>query len=85
MDKLYESLTPEQRIEDRKLRTLQRLVDAAGRLIVTGSLSRPEAERLAQNTREAAQRIIPDQMELYELIYGARFRRWIETFTIGSP
>ncbi len=80
MDKLYESLTPEQQREDRTLRTLQNIVDAAGRMIVTGQLTRREAEELARSTRQAARHIIPDQMELYDLIYGARFRRWIEQF-----
>lgn len=80
MDKLYESLTPAQQREDRKLRTLRRIVDAAGRMIVTGHLSRRRAEELAAETREAARRIIPDQMELYDRIYGARFRYWIDHF-----
>jgi len=80
MDKSYESLTPEQQREDRTLRTLQNIVDAAGRMIVTGQLTRSQAEKLAQQTREAARNIIPDQMELYDLIYGARFRRWISQF-----
>jgi len=35
---------------------------------------------LAAQTREAAMRIIPDQMDLYDLIYGARFRHWIAYF-----
>lgn len=80
MDDLYKSLTPEQQREDRKLRTLQRIVDAAGRRIAAGNLSRSEAERLALETREAAQNIIPDQMELYDRIYGARFHFWIDYF-----
>lgn len=80
MDDLYRKLTPEQQREDRKLRTLQRLVDSAGRLIVTGTLPKSEAEKLAARTREAAQNIIPDQMELYDRIYGSRFRYWIDHF-----
>jgi hypothetical protein len=80
IDKLFESLSPEQQREDRKLRTLQRIVDTAGRRIVAGRLSHREAEELAEQTRSAAQNIIPDQMDVYDLIYGARFRRWIEQF-----
>ena len=80
VDKLFESLDPDQQREDRKLRTLQRIVDSAGRRIVTGQLSRKAAERLAEETRQAASNIIPDQMDLYDLIYGARFQRWIEQF-----
>ncbi len=80
MDKFYESLSPDQQIEDRKLRALQRIVDAAGRRIVTGQISREEAEELAAKTRDAAQNIIPDQMDLYDKIYGARFRYWIDAF-----
>lgn len=80
VDDLYRSLTPEQQREDRKLRTLQNLVDSAGRMIVTGRVSKLEAEKLAAQTREAALNIIPDQMELYDRIYGSRFRYWIEHF-----
>jgi hypothetical protein len=82
MDKLYDSLTPEQQKEDRKLRTLQRLVDAAGRRIVTGALTRSEARTLADETRSAAANIVPDQMELYDRIYGSRFQYWIDHFCI---
>ena len=84
MDKLYHSLTPEQQREDRTLRTLQSLVDNAGRLIVTGHFTKTEAQGMAQATREAAGRIIPDQMELYDRIYGSRFRYWIENFCVTA-
>ncbi len=83
MDKFYESLSPDQQIEDRKLRALQRIVDAAGRRIVTGQISREEAEELAAKTRDAAQNIIPDQMDLYDKIYGARLRYWMDAFGNG--
>lgn len=82
MDKLYESLSPEQQIEDRKLRTLQNLVDSAGRLIVTGKLPKSEARKLADKTRKAAEHIIPDQMKLYDRIYGTRFDYWIDHFCL---
>ena len=80
MDKLFDSFTPEQQREDRKLRTLQRIVDSAGRLIVTGTLSKEQAQALADKTRKDAENIIPDQMELYDRIYGARFQHWIDHF-----
>ena len=80
MDKLSKSMTPEQYREDRKLRTLQTLVDTAGRRIVSGKLSKAEAEILAAEVRQSASRIIPDQMKLYDQIYGARFRHWIKSF-----
>jgi len=80
MDKLYESLTPEQRVEDRKLRSLQVIVDNAGRQIVTGYLNKVEAEKISDTVRKAAMNIIPDQMELYDMIYGPRFRHWIDHF-----
>jgi hypothetical protein len=73
-------LTPEQQIEDRKLRTLQTLVDNAGRIIVTGTLTRSQARDLAKQTRESARLIIPDQIELYDMIYGSRFTYWIDHF-----
>ena len=80
MDDLYDSLTPEQQREDRKLRTLQQMVDAAGRRIVTGNMTRERAEALADETRNAAANIVPDQMELYDRIYGPRFKHWIDKF-----
>jgi len=79
-DDLAKSPTPEQYREDRKLRTLQSLVDCAGRRIVSGNLTRAQAEAVAAEVRQAASRIIPDKMELYDRIYGARFRHWIENF-----
>ena len=85
MSDFFKNLTPEQQHEDRKLRTLQILVDCAGRLIVTGKLTRAQAEELAKQTRESASRIIPDQMDLYDRIYGARFRHWIELFCSEQP
>jgi hypothetical protein len=71
-----------QQREDRALRTLQSLVDCAGRRIVAGNLTRLQAERLAAETREAACHIIPDQMDTYDLIYGSRFLRWMDQFCI---
>ncbi len=84
MDALYRSLTPEQQREDRKLRTLQSIVDCAGRRIVTGTLTPAQAQALADEVREAAVRIIPDQMDLYDMIYGSRFRYWIRTFCVSD-
>ncbi len=84
MDKLYRGLTPEQQREDRKLRTLQSLVDCAGRRIVAGNLTRLQAEELARRVRDDAGRIIPDQMDLYDRIYGPRIRHWIENFCAQS-
>jgi len=71
-----------QQREDRTLRTLQSLVDCAGRRIVAGNLTRLQAERLAAETREAASHLIPDQMDIYDLIYGSRFRRWMDQFCL---
>lgn len=84
MDALYRSMTPEQQREDRKLRTLQSIVDCAGRRIVTGTLTPTQAQALADEVREVAVRIIPDQMDLYDMIYGSRFRYWIHTFCLPN-
>jgi hypothetical protein len=70
--------------EARTLRTLQSLVDCAGRRIVVGNMMRREAQALANEVRQAASRLIPDQMELYDLIYGSRFNRWIEQFCLAE-
>jgi hypothetical protein len=59
---------------------LKEIVDATCEELRYGNVSRAEAEELVQNVRREAERLIPDQMETYDLIYEARFRRLIEQF-----
>ena len=66
--------------EHDKVKQLRDLVDSTADRLVNGGLSVPEAEELIKETRLQAEMLIPDEMDKYELIYEARFRRLIEQF-----
>jgi hypothetical protein len=55
-------------------------VDATADKIVSGDLSVEEAEALVKETRQKAEMLIADDMDKYDLIYAARFRRLIDQF-----
>jgi hypothetical protein len=62
------------------IKKLRDLVDETADRIVNGGLSAAEAEELAKQTREKAEVLIADDMDKYDMIYGARFRRLIDQF-----
>ena len=66
--------------EDRKLNQIKRIVDEAARRITNGDLRYEEALALAQSVKEQVEKIVPDRMDTYDLIYTARFRRLVEQF-----
>lgn len=66
--------------EHDKVKQLRDLVDSTADRLVNGGLSMAEAEELVQKTRLQAEMLIPAEMDKYELIYEARFRRLIEQF-----
>lgn len=57
--------------------------DVAGR-IESGLLGETEARRLAGDVRFQMGLIIPDRMDQYDMIYGARFERLIRQFIPGD-
>ena len=57
--------------------------DVAGR-IESGLLGETEARRLAGDVRFQMGLIIPDRMDQYDMIYGARFERLIRQFIRGE-
>lgn len=61
--------------EEIKLKKLQGIADVLCYLIMRRKLTIEEAE-----ARKEARKIIPDQMETYDLIYTNRFRRLIDQF-----
>jgi hypothetical protein len=61
--------------EEKKLRTLRRLVDLTTALLYQSNLSLDEAQRLVAACRQRALELFPDKGETYELIYGTRFQR----------
>ena len=72
-------------VEEReRLDTIRTIVDEVAGRIKGGLLTEAEARELAAGTRLRMTRVIPDQMETYDLIYGARFERLIQQFILGE-
>ena len=70
----------ELRREEYRLEKLKFLVDGLCREIVRGKISWEEAARKAEVVREQAKTIVPESMELYDLIYVSRIKRFMEQF-----
>ncbi|RKU05912.1 hypothetical protein C6502_20710 [Candidatus Poribacteria bacterium] len=68
--------------EDRLLAELKRLVDRTSKQLQWGDLTVWEACERIRQTRVQAEALIPDQMELYQHIYEARFQRLLEQFVL---
>ena len=68
--------------EDTLLTQLKTVVDCTSEQLQSGNLTLWEAVELINQTRVQAEKLIPDQMGLYQLIYASRFRRLIEQFVI---
>ena len=68
--------------EDKLLAKLKRLVDRTSEQLQWGNLSVREAREWIRQTRTQAEVLIPDQMELYQRIYEARFQRLFEQFVL---
>ncbi len=70
----------ELRAEDEKLEKLRRLVDRTAFLLTNIPMTDEVRDELLIATRRKAERLIPDQMDTYTLIYESRFYRLIEQF-----
>jgi hypothetical protein len=68
--------------EEFKIRRLQRAVDRLSREILRGIPEEGFQERYAE-VRELAAHLFPDDLELFDRIYGARFARLREQFKQG--
>jgi predicted RNA methylase len=69
--------------DDERIKALRRLVDrTAERLMYDRNLTLPEAVELTVETRLQAEKIIPDMMDRYDLIYESRFQRLIWQFVL---
>ena len=68
--------------EDRLLAELKRLVDRTSEQLQWGNLTVWEARERIRQTRAQAEVLIPNQMELYQRIYAARFQRLLEQFVL---
>ena len=61
---------------------LQVHVDKACEQIVSGKLTRREANELLQQTTKELESLVGEDRELFERIYISRMRRLIEQFTL---
>ncbi len=68
--------------EDKLLAELKRVVDRTSEQLQWGNLTAWEAYERIRQTQAQAEALIPDQMELYQRIYGARFQRLLEQFVL---
>jgi hypothetical protein len=68
--------------EAERIARLKNLVDFVGERLTSGVISKAAALKLVEMTREKAQRIVPEDMELYDLIYGNRFKRLMDQFVV---
>jgi hypothetical protein len=64
--------------EDRRMRLLRVLVDAASTAIRTHPLSRAEAEEVVEHLRRKVLALFPDKGETFDLVYRGRFRRLVD-------
>jgi hypothetical protein len=68
--------------EDILLTQLKTVVDRTSERLQWDNLTLWEALELINRTRVQAETLIPDQMDLYQLIYASRFRRLFEQFVM---
>lgn len=74
------SISPwEERREDPAL-ALQRQADRVASMIVTSTYSDLECALAERELRMECLSLLPDRMELYDMVYTARFRRLREQF-----
>ena len=68
--------TPEEITEeDRKIRHLRQMVDFTSILIIQSEMDIEEAGRHVAALRDLALRFFPGKSEVFDMIYGSRFKR----------
>ena len=70
-------------LDQERVERIREIVDPVCQAIVEGRLSRSEAQTAVEKARIEAALVIPDQMELYDLIYGNRVQRLLGQFPPG--
>ena len=68
------------REENRRLRRIQAIVDAACIRIITQSLSQDQVSALADETRRRVLELAPGDEDKYDLIYTPRLKRFARQF-----
>jgi len=67
---------------DDRIKGLQKMVDEVCEKIKSGKLTLGEAKKEAALVRLKAEKFIPFEMDKFDLIYMARFKRLIEQFLL---
>jgi len=67
---------------DERIKKLQQMVDGVCRKIKSGKLTLGEAKKEVALVRLKAEKLIPFEMDKFDLIYMARFKRLIEQFLL---
>jgi hypothetical protein len=67
---------------EERVRKLKEIVDEACEKIKSGKLTLGEAKKEAALVRLKAKNLIPFEMDKFDLIYMARFKRLIEQFLL---
>jgi hypothetical protein len=65
---------------EKSIKKLKKTVDEACEKIKSGKLTLGEAKKEAALVRLKAEKLIPSEMDKFDLIYMARFKRLIEQF-----
>jgi hypothetical protein len=65
-----------------RVKKLQKMVDEVCEKIKSGKLTFGEAKKEAALVRLKAEKLIPFEMDKFDLIYMARFKRLIEQFLL---
>lgn len=68
--------------EDARLRKLQRMVNMVCSMILMSDYEDIDVKIAQEEVREECMRLFPDKMDLYEMVYGARFKRLWEQFRL---
>lgn len=67
---------------EERVKKLQRIVDQVCEKIKSGKLTLGEAKKEASLARLKAEKLMPFEMDKFDLIYMARFNRLIEQFLL---
>jgi hypothetical protein len=68
--------------DDKRIKKLQRMVEEVCEKIKSGKLTFGEARKEAALVRLKAEKLIPFEMEKFDLIYTSRLMRMIEQFLL---
>lgn len=70
--------------DNRRLKKLQQMVDDVCAKIKNGKLTLGEARKEAALVRLKAEKLIPFEMEKFDLIYSSRLNRMIEQYLMSK-